>query len=202
MEEENPMQLLQHYRRDRHILLNFLLSGNLIKKVVMPPGAVSLDDVDIDQLSVDYVLNCAKKGETLDLAEAIRLYHDSLDYPSLSETGAADEFYLVTRPELSGSPPARAPPPVPAVTELPIPDPVPSAPILADLSKSQSFHSQTVDERELTIDDIEDFDDDGEGEFSSARAASRRQQNDATDLSLLLPPFTTGISDDDLRETA
>lgn len=60
------MQLLQHYRRDRHILLNFLLSGNLIKKVIMPPGAVSLDDVDIDQLSVDYVLNCAKKGRSVD----------------------------------------------------------------------------------------------------------------------------------------
>ncbi|KAJ1692321.1 hypothetical protein LUZ63_009019 [Rhynchospora breviuscula] len=202
MEEENPMQLLQHYRRDRHILLNFLLSGNLIKKVVMPPGAVSLDDVDIDQLSVDYVLNCAKKGETLDLAEAIRLYHDSLDYPSLSENGTVDEFFLVTRPEYSGSPPARAPPAVPAVTELPIPAPIPSAPILPDLSKSQSFHSQTPDERELTIDDIEDFEDDEEDEVNSARAASRRQQNDATDLSLLLPPFTTGISDDDLRETA
>ncbi|XP_078152994.1 plant/protein (DUF810) isoform X1 [Carex rostrata] len=201
MEEENPMQLLQHYRRDRHILLNFLLSGNLIKKVVMPPGAVSLDDVDIDQLSVDYVLNCAKKGETLDLSEAIRLYHDSLDYPSLSETGGTDEFFLVTRPEESGSPPARAPPPAPAVTELPISSPVPSAPILPDMSKSQSFHSQTVEERDLTIDDIEDFEDDEE-EVSSARATSRRQQNDATDLSLLLPPFPTGISDDDLRETA
>lgn len=28
----------------------------------MPPGAVSLDDVDLDLVSVDYVLNCAKKG--------------------------------------------------------------------------------------------------------------------------------------------
>lgn len=31
----------------------------------MPPGAVSLDDVDLDQVSVDYVLNCAKKGAQL-----------------------------------------------------------------------------------------------------------------------------------------
>lgn len=29
----------------------------------MPPGAVTLDDVDLDQVSVDYVLNCAKKSE-------------------------------------------------------------------------------------------------------------------------------------------
>lgn len=59
---ENILDLLQRFRRDRHVLLNFILSGSLIKKVVMPPGAVSLDDVDIDQVSIDYVLNCAKKG--------------------------------------------------------------------------------------------------------------------------------------------
>lgn len=59
---ESSLELVQRYRRDRQILLNFLLSGSLIKKVVMPPGAVSLDDVDLDHVSVDYVLNCAKKG--------------------------------------------------------------------------------------------------------------------------------------------
>ena len=59
---ENAIELLQRYRRDRQILLDFVLSGSLIKKVVMPPGAVTLDDVDLDQVSVDYVLNCAKKG--------------------------------------------------------------------------------------------------------------------------------------------
>lgn len=59
---ENAVELLQRYRRDRRILLDFVLSGSLVKKVVMPPGAVTLDDVDLDQVSVDYVLNCAKKG--------------------------------------------------------------------------------------------------------------------------------------------
>lgn len=54
---------MQRYRRDRRVLLDFILSGSLIKKVVMPPGAVSLDDVDLDQVSVDHVLNCAKKGD-------------------------------------------------------------------------------------------------------------------------------------------
>lgn len=62
---QNAFELLQRYRRDRHVLLNYMLSGNLIKKVVMPPGAVSLDDVDIDQVSVDYVLNCVKKGNVV-----------------------------------------------------------------------------------------------------------------------------------------
>lgn len=60
---ENAIDLLQRYRRDRRTLLDFILSGSLIKKVIMPPGAVTLDDVDLDQVSVDYVLNCAKKGE-------------------------------------------------------------------------------------------------------------------------------------------
>lgn len=59
---ENAVELLQRFRRDRRILLDFILAGSLIKKVIMPPGAVTLDDVDLDQVSVDFVLNCAKKG--------------------------------------------------------------------------------------------------------------------------------------------
>lgn len=54
--------LLQRYRRDCHILLDFILFVSLIKKVVMPPGAVTLDDVDLDQVRTDSVLNCAQKG--------------------------------------------------------------------------------------------------------------------------------------------
>ncbi|KAG5539239.1 hypothetical protein RHGRI_019711 [Rhododendron griersonianum] len=65
MEEENAVELLQRFRRDRRILLDYILSGSFIKKVVMPPGAVSLDDVDLDQVSVDYVLSCAKKGSVI-----------------------------------------------------------------------------------------------------------------------------------------
>lgn len=65
---ENFVELLQRYRRDRRILLDFLLSGSLIKKVIMPPGAISLDDVDLDQVSVDYVLGCAKKGQCVSLS--------------------------------------------------------------------------------------------------------------------------------------
>lgn len=59
---ESAVELLQRYRRDRRVLLDFILSGSLIKKVVMPPGAVTLDDVDLDQVSIDYVLSCIKKG--------------------------------------------------------------------------------------------------------------------------------------------
>lgn len=64
---ENSVEVLQRYRRDRRVLLDFMLSSSLIKRVVMPPGAVSLHDVDLDQVSVDYVLDCAKKGIEYDL---------------------------------------------------------------------------------------------------------------------------------------
>lgn len=205
MDEENAVELLQRYRRDRHVLLNYILSGNLIKKVVMPPGAISLDDVDIDQISVDYVLNCAKKGEPLDLGDAIRIYHESFDYPYIANTGAVEEFYLLTKPEYSGSAPAREPPPVPATVPSPVVIPPvveqPQIPVplpVSNLPKSLSLDSPT--EKELTIDDIEDFEDE-EDEFDSRRA-SRRHQTDANDLSLRLPLFETGITDDDLRETA
>lgn len=60
---ESAVEILQRYRRDRRKLLDFMLAGSLIKKVIMPPGAVTLDDVDLDQVSVDYVINCAKKGD-------------------------------------------------------------------------------------------------------------------------------------------
>ncbi|CAN1324630.1 hypothetical protein LINPERPRIM_LOCUS33176, partial [Linum perenne] len=98
MEDENVVELLQRYRRDRRILMDFILSGSLIKKVVMPPGAVTLDDVDLDQVSVDYVLNRAKKGGMLELSEAIREYHDSTSMRQMNSTSSADEFFLVTDP--------------------------------------------------------------------------------------------------------
>ncbi|KAL5720155.1 Protein unc-13 [Ranunculus cassubicifolius] len=191
MEEENAVELLQRYRRDRRVLLNFILSGSLIKKVVMPPGAVSLDDVDLDQVSVDHVLNCAKKGGMLELSEAIRDYHDSAEFPATNNTGSADEFFLVTDPETSGSPPGRAPPPLSVYT--------PSL-IMPSLSKSDSLHS--TQHQELSVDDIDDFEDDDYNEEVESLRVSRQLSSEASELALSLPSFETGITDDDLRETA
>ncbi|CAN6443323.1 unnamed protein product [Victoria cruziana] len=193
MEEQSQLELIQRYRRDRMVLLNFVLSGNLIKRVVMPPGAVSLDDVDLDQVSIDYVLSCAKKGDVLELSEAIRDHYEKVILPVTMKAGSTEEFFLLTRPESSGSPPSRAPPPVPVHM-------VPS-PIATNLTKSQSLHSPSV--QELTVDDIEDFDDEDEEDgINEQLKVVRRQRNDASDLTFELPPFLTCITDDDLRETA
>ncbi|KAL9298303.1 hypothetical protein ACSQ67_024199 [Phaseolus vulgaris] len=201
MEEENAIELLQRYRRDRRVLLDFILSGSLIKKVVMPPGAVTLDDVDLDQVSVDYVLNCAKKSTMLELSEAIRDYHDHTGLPQMSDTGSVGEFYLVTDPESSGSPPRRPPPtvPVPAVSHVAVSTPpvFPPSPIASNVSRSESFDTT----KELTVDDIEDFEDDDDVSVVEGFRA-KRTLNDASDLAVKLPSFSTGISDDDLRETA
>ncbi|XLR35960.1 hypothetical protein S83_063860 [Arachis hypogaea] len=204
MDEENALELLQRYRRDRRVLLDFILSGSLIKKVVMPPGAVTLDDVDLDQVSVDYVLNCAKRSSLLELSEAIRDYHDHTGLPQMSDTGSVGEFYLTTDPETSGSPPRRTPPPVPVSTVPPLavstPTPVfAPSPVVSNLSRLESFDS--THEKELTVDDIDDFEDDDDSAALEG-FRSKRTLNDASDLAVKLPSFSTGLTDDDLRETA
>ncbi|CAO2816120.1 unnamed protein product [Amaranthus hypochondriacus] len=225
MEGESELELLQRYRRDRRVLLTFMLSGSLIKKVILPPGAVSLDDVDLDQVSVDYVLSCVKKGEMLELSEAIRDYHDGSEFPFMNNGGSNDEFFLVTNHELSGSPPRRVPPPVPIIASSTILPSLSKSDVIDDgdmlLNSEPSIHDATsnVDllsrksmsqvesfssnqAKELTVDDIEDFEDDDDLEVVDSRRLSRRMPNDASDLVAVLPTFATGITDDDLRETS
>ena len=101
---------------------------------------------------------------------------------------------MVTNPETSGSPPKRAPPPVPISTPSPIsvstPPPVfAPSPVLSTVSRSESFDS--TQEKELTVDDIEDFEDDDYSE-EVVNNKARRTLNDASDLALRLPSFSTG----------
>ncbi|KAG0462333.1 hypothetical protein HPP92_020809 [Vanilla planifolia] len=131
-----------------------------------------------------------RAGETLDLAEAIRIYHDSLDFPSTSNMGSAEGFFLVTNPESSGSAPSRTPPSVPVPT---------STQIFNNLTNLESFHSEH-EEEELTVDEIDDLEDEDE-EIVSLRN-SRAQSKGSLDLLMCLPPFATGITDDNLREGA
>lgn len=114
-----------------------------------------------------------------------------------NNAGSADEFFLVTNPESSGSPPRRAPPHVPVVVPSPIlpglsiSEPLDTEEVdeVSSLSKSQSLNSSQV--QELTVDDIDDFDDDDLEEVDSRRY-SRRVLNDASDVALGLSSFATG----------
>ncbi|XP_023552519.1 uncharacterized protein LOC111810128 [Cucurbita pepo subsp. pepo] len=156
MDEENAIEDLQRCRRDRQILLDFVLASGLIKKVVMPPGAVTLDDLDLDQISVDYVLNCARKGGILDLSEAIRDHHGLTGFPQMNNSGSGDEFF-VTDLDSSGPPPKRAPPPVSASTPPPVytapavvaPTPIPT-PSLTKTNVSRSGSLESSQARGLT----------------------------------------------------
>lgn len=110
----------------------------------------------------------------------------------------------MTNTESSGSPPRRAPPCVPAFTSPPIrsflsssaplePSPVPdfaSSPVRSTVTRSESFSSQQV--QELTVDDIEDFEDDEDFDEASSFRVSRRNISDAAELVPSLPPFATG----------
>ncbi|XP_024542200.1 uncharacterized protein LOC9647607 [Selaginella moellendorffii] len=180
--------LLQRYRRDRRELLSFILSASIFRKVVMPPGAVTLDDIDLEQVSIDYILECAKKGGILELSEAIKKFHDDAHIPAVANSLKGDIYYLVTDPQVSGPPPMRS-----------VPAPAALSPPVAKSSLSKSISIQSTPSQQISVDDeIDDFEDDNEvtGELS------RRKLNDASDLVLKLPPFATGLSEDDLRETA
>ncbi|KAJ0962092.1 hypothetical protein J5N97_029920 [Dioscorea zingiberensis] len=72
-------RLLQLYRRDRRKLLEFVLSSG-------PAGASSdsaldLSTVDLDTLSIDYVLGRINSGGVLDFSEARKQYFDEMKLP-------------------------------------------------------------------------------------------------------------------------
>lgn len=107
--------------------------------------------------------------------------------------GSTDEFFLVTNPESSGSPPKRSPPSVPVWTPSPVVAPSPvfaPSPVVSSVSRSESFDS--TQNQELTVDDIEDFDDDDDIEEVNSIRVSRRNPIGAADLLLKLPTFGTG----------
>ncbi|KAL3689134.1 hypothetical protein R1sor_015443 [Riccia sorocarpa] len=188
MTRPSDLQQLQRYRRDRRELLAFLLSTDVIKRVVMPPGAVTIEDLELDEISVDYILDCARKGSVLELGKAIEKYHEDLNLPPASGKGLGEVYFLVTHPELSGPPPGRSPPPV-------------SVAMSPGTRLTKNFSIRSNVSHRPSIDEDEEYEDGEEDEELSTEIARRQLQN-TTELVLPLPPFVTGLTEDDLRETA
>eukprot|EP01018_Ginkgo_biloba_P033708 Gb_29552 [translate_table: standard] len=190
MDELTDVELLQRYRRDRYDLLNFILSADILKEVIVPPGALSLEDVDLDQVNVEFVLECARIKGTLELSKAIKKQY--LNYKLLPKvtSGSRNVYFLVTDPEFSGPAPSRIPPPITTKSLSSFPeDPSQASPL-----QSRSLPSISITEGIDLCGDLE--------EDESEENVLRRKVHDSTDLALSLPPFATGLTDDDLRETA
>jgi hypothetical protein len=126
----------------------------------------------------------------LDLSEAIKRYHDDLNLPPSAGNGFGEVYFLVTRPDFSGPVPNRIPPNKAVPVQL--------TPLSAVSKRSLSLHS--TPEATLDIDDeIDDFDD---MDDSAVKHRKSSLNNNISNFVLSLPPFDTGLSDDDLRETA
>lgn len=67
---------------------------------------------------------------------------------------------------------------------------------LSGLSKTESLNSTKL--QELTIDDIDDFEDGDYLEEVNSRRYSRRGLNDASDIVVGLPSFATGKMGDNM----
>lgn len=73
-----------------------------------------------------------------------------------------------------------------------MPDTSSNVDFLARRSMSQAESFSSIQAKELTVDDIEDFEDDDDLEEVDSRRVSRRMPNDASDLVAVLPSFSTG----------
>ncbi|KAL8106727.1 hypothetical protein AgCh_023473 [Apium graveolens] len=182
---ETTPSLLQRYRRDRRKLLKFLLSpsAGYIKELRnSTAGSISLSSIDFDTLSVDYILHSIHQSNgILNISEATRRFTEEARYPVTMDSELGDTYFLVSDPESAGSPPRRAPPPV-----------VANHPSISDLHQSNPHDSLIAQNISVPS-----------NEFKNKYAATQQKLKPLNRvLSLGLPALHTGLSDDDLRESA
>ncbi|KAG8496041.1 hypothetical protein CXB51_009399 [Gossypium anomalum] len=175
--------LLQRYRRDRRKLLEFLLSSGLIKEVRTPSGSTPLSDADFDKLSADYILHCIKSGGIVDVSEASKKYYAESAHPIMIHSKLGDSYFLTSDPDIAGSPPRRVPP---------------------STSVSSNNHASSSSSKLDSFDmkSVETHGDDYGLKQKAEAAVARASFRDSGIPSLGLPTLKTGLSDDDLRESA
>ncbi|OMP09656.1 hypothetical protein COLO4_05255 [Corchorus olitorius] len=180
-----PDSLLQRYRLDRRKLLEFLFSSGLIKEIRTPSGPTpSLSDADFDTISADYILHCVKSGGILDVSEATKKFNAESTYPIMIHSKSGDSYFLTSDPDLAGSPPRRVPPPA----------------ITSGTANHASSSSSQLDS--FKAKNVNMFVDDYGLKHKAEKAVGRASLGDSGIPSLELPPLKTGLSDDDLRESA
>ncbi|KAL6652209.1 hypothetical protein ACP70R_011134 [Stipagrostis hirtigluma subsp. patula] len=175
----DPASLLEVYRRDRRRLLGFLLSAG-----GGGGRAVDLSRVDLDAVSADYALECVASGAQFDASEATRRYFDERRYPIMIRSPSGNSYFLLSRPDPSDSPPKEAAPGI-----------SPQAPAQENSSPAEQprdFFRSAVNISGIGCD------------ARDARLAdnSLQQVKKEDILSVGLPKLSTGLSDDDMRETA
>ncbi|BBH03316.1 Protein of unknown function D [Prunus dulcis] len=149
------------YRRDRRKLLEFLLSSSgLVTELRTPTGGV------------------------LDISEATKKYFHESSYPLMIHSQLGNSFFLLSDPELSGSPPRRVPSPI----------------NVNRTSENASSSSTQMDS--LNVEDIAKAGDCYGFKDRAMPSAPPKPVKDVTNMSLGLPHLNTGLSDDDLRESA
>lgn len=124
-------------------------------------------------------------GGVVDVTEATNKYSDESAYPVTIHSQTRSSYFVVSEPESAGSPPRRAPPPLYAKQA-------------ADTSCLSSQMDRVHVEKATTSGD-----DSGPGYEPATNAPTRPLENSEFPIpSLGLPSLKTGLSDDDLRESA
>ncbi|KAL8150447.1 hypothetical protein V2J09_020255 [Rumex salicifolius] len=177
----DPVALeLERYRRDRQKLLEFIISSNLISEVHTPEGGTdSVSAADLDSLSADYVLHCVNSGGVLDVSEGTENFYLESDYPIMAHSKSRASFFTLSDPNQSGSPPQRDPPAI-------------------DMRHNHTQYEQPSGREEENVQESSSV-----ANSNQVRTASHRCLKPVRNVpSLGLPPLKTGMSDDDLRESA
>ncbi|PWA69505.1 hypothetical protein CTI12_AA296270 [Artemisia annua] len=132
--------------------------------------------IDFDAISADYVLQCIQSaGGELDISKATSKQINASMFPTMMQSPSGDTFFLLSEPDSAGSPPRRAPPAVEA--------------------NNNGHRDRLNSEASVSGHAFGD-------NHSYAVPSSSKSTKKTDALSLGLPALRTGLSDDDLRESA
>ncbi|KAK9076709.1 hypothetical protein SSX86_005043 [Deinandra increscens subsp. villosa] len=170
--------LLHRYRHDRRKLLDFILSSGLITDI----RSSSSSEIDFDGISADYVLESIQSGGgVLDVSKATTKHVDESMFPAMIHSQGGHAFFLLSEPDSAGSPPHRPPPSVETNYDR----------------QHSSIPLFFPNGSEATVSGH-----DPEVNLSYTVPSSSKSAKKKDVPSLGLPALRTGLSDDDLRESA